>query len=174
MNILVGVNTAKVFGGSLAMGGVMAGIFQPAAGADHLFGEALQPGGRGDRRAAGGHSDVLDREKAARGSAWLDRAYSQPLLTTLITGSVAIVALQPLGGWISEAIAHGASLAIDRGGLLVGSGAVRYLPAAGADRPAPGAGCRSTSSLCRRTAITRCCLSVDGGEWGRSARRLPY
>jgi hypothetical protein len=26
MNILVGVNTAKVFGGSLAMGGVMAGI----------------------------------------------------------------------------------------------------------------------------------------------------
>ena len=44
-----------------------------------------------------------------------------PLLTTLITGSVAIVALQPLGGWISEAIAHGASLAIDRGGLLVGA-----------------------------------------------------
>ena len=44
-----------------------------------------------------------------------------PLLTTLITGSVAIVALQPLGGAISEAIAHGASLAIDRGGLLVGA-----------------------------------------------------
>ena len=34
---------------------------------------------------------------------------------------MAIVALQPLGGWISEVIAHGASLAIDRGGLLVGA-----------------------------------------------------
>ncbi|MDI5811423.1 hypothetical protein MJM95_31740, partial [Salmonella enterica subsp. enterica serovar Anatum] len=32
-----------------------------------------------------------------------------PLLTTVITGAVAIVALQPLGGWISDAIAHGAS-----------------------------------------------------------------
>ncbi len=31
------------------------------------------------------------------------------------------MALQPLGGAISEAIAHGASLAIDRGGLLVGA-----------------------------------------------------
>lgn len=32
-----------------------------------------------------------------------------PLLTTIITGAIAIVALQPLGGWISESIAHGAS-----------------------------------------------------------------
>ncbi|MCO6062721.1 hypothetical protein NG726_39490, partial [Pseudomonas sp. MOB-449] len=32
-----------------------------------------------------------------------------------------IVALQPLGGWISETIAHGASLAIDKGGMLVGA-----------------------------------------------------
>jgi PTS system sucrose-specific IIC component len=44
-----------------------------------------------------------------------------PLLTTLITGSIAIIALQPLGGWISDAIAHGASWAIDRGGFLVGA-----------------------------------------------------
>ncbi|MER3185986.1 PTS transporter subunit EIIC [Salmonella enterica subsp. enterica serovar Chester] len=44
-----------------------------------------------------------------------------PLLTTVITGAVAIVALQPLGGWISDAIAHGASWAIDRGGFLVGA-----------------------------------------------------
>lgn len=27
-----------------------------------------------------------------------------PLLTTIITGVIAIVALQPLGGWISESI----------------------------------------------------------------------
>ncbi|MGS9179274.1 PTS transporter subunit EIIC, partial [Salmonella enterica subsp. enterica serovar Infantis] len=36
-------------------------------------------------------------------------------------GAVAIVALQPLGGWISDAIAHYASWDIDRGGNLVGS-----------------------------------------------------
>ncbi|MGE9805456.1 PTS transporter subunit EIIC, partial [Escherichia coli] len=43
MNILVGVNTAKVFGGSLAMGGVMAGILSsPQLAQITLFGEALQ------------------------------------------------------------------------------------------------------------------------------------
>ena len=45
MNILVGVNTAKVFGGSMAMGGVMAGILSsPQLAQITLFGEALQPG----------------------------------------------------------------------------------------------------------------------------------
>jgi PTS system sucrose-specific IIC component len=45
MNILVGVNAAKVFGGSMAMGGVMAGILSsPQLAQIHLFGENLQPG----------------------------------------------------------------------------------------------------------------------------------
>lgn len=45
MNILVGVNTAKVFGGSQALGGVMAGILSsPQLAQITLFGEALQPG----------------------------------------------------------------------------------------------------------------------------------
>ncbi|VTP66024.1 PTS system EIIBC component SA0186 [Serratia rubidaea] len=44
-----------------------------------------------------------------------------PLLTTLITASLAIVLLQPLGGYISDAITHGANLALDKGGLLVGA-----------------------------------------------------
>ncbi|MGT3087540.1 PTS transporter subunit EIIC, partial [Salmonella enterica] len=63
---------------------------------------------------------------------WIERKFREvlpeslelilnPLLTTLITGTIAIVALQPLGGWISESIAHGASWAIDRGGFLVGA-----------------------------------------------------
>ncbi len=72
MNILVGVNTAKVFGGSLAMrnGGYP---LQPAAGADYAVWRGASAWPRwGDCRAAGGHSDVLDREKAARGAARLD------------------------------------------------------------------------------------------------------
>lgn len=63
---------------------------------------------------------MLDREKLRAVLPGSIELILNPLLTTLITGSVAIVALQPLGGVISEAIAHGASLAIDRGGLLVG------------------------------------------------------
>ena len=40
------MNTAKVFGGSLAMGGVMAGILSsPQLAQITLFGEALQPRG---------------------------------------------------------------------------------------------------------------------------------
>ena len=128
MNILVGVNTAKVFGGSLAMGGVMAGILSsPQLAQITLFGEALQPG-------RGGVIAVL---LVVILMCWIEKRLRavlpgsielilNPLLTTLITGSVAIVVLQPLGGWISDAIAHGASLAIDRGGLLVGSGT--FLP----------------------------------------------
>ena len=127
MNILVGVNTAKVFGGSLAMGGVMAGILSsPQLAQITLFGEALQPG-------RGGVIAVL---LVVILMCWIEKKLRallpgsielilNPLLTTLITGSVAIVALQPLGGAISEAIAHGASLAIDRGGVLGGAGPSR-------------------------------------------------
>ncbi|MCK7338829.1 PTS sugar transporter subunit IIC [Enterobacter cloacae subsp. cloacae] len=123
MNILVGVNTAKVFGGSMAMGGVMAGILSsPQLAQITLFGEALQPG-------RGGVIAVL---LVVILMCWIEKKLRavlpgsielilNPLLTTLITGCVAIVALQPLGGWISEVIAHGASLAIDRGGLFVGA-----------------------------------------------------
>lgn len=123
MNILVGVNTAKVFGGSLAMGGVMAGILSsPQLAQITLFGEQLQPG-------RGGVIAVL---LVVALMCWIEKRLRallpgsielilNPLLTTLITGAIAIVALQPLGGWISEAIAHGAAWAIDRGGFLVGA-----------------------------------------------------
>ena len=123
MNILVGVNTAKVFGGSQAMGGVMAGILSsPQLAQITLFGEALQPG-------RGGVIAVL---LVVVLMCWIERRLRNllpgslelilnPLLTTLIAGTVAIVALQPLGGWIAESIAHGATWAIDRGGLLVGA-----------------------------------------------------
>jgi len=123
MNILVGVNTAKVFGGSQAMGGVMAGILSsPQLAQITLFGEALQPG-------RGGVIAVL---LVVVLMCWIERRLRNllpgslelilnPLLTTLIAGAVAIVALQPLGGWIAESIAQGATWAIDRGGLLVGA-----------------------------------------------------
>jgi PTS system sucrose-specific IIC component len=123
MNILVGVNAAKVFGGSMAMGGVMAGILSsPQLAQIHLFGENLQPG-------RGGVIAVL---LVVALMCWIEKRLRKllpgsielilnPLLTTLITASIAIVALQPLGGLISDAIAHGATMAIDKGGLVVGA-----------------------------------------------------
>ncbi|MGL4455737.1 MAG: PTS transporter subunit EIIC [Plesiomonas sp.] len=123
MSILVGVNAARVFGGSMAMGGVMAGILtHPGLAQVELFGEHLQPG-------RGGVIAVL---LVVAFMCWVEKQLRQrlpeslelilnPLLTTLITASLAIVLLQPLGGYISDLIAHGASLAIDKGGLLVGA-----------------------------------------------------
>ncbi|HKM96401.1 MAG TPA: PTS transporter subunit EIIC, partial [Buttiauxella sp.] len=87
MNILVGVNAAKVFGGSMAMGGVMAGILSsPQLAQIHLFGENLQPG-------RGGVIAVL---LVVALMCWIEKRLRKllpgsielilnPLLTTLIT-----------------------------------------------------------------------------------------
>lgn len=123
MNILVGVNAARVFGGSQAMGGVMAGILSsPALAQITLFGETLQPG-------RGGVIAVL---LVVALMCWLEKRLREglpesvelilnPLITTLITATLAIVILQPIGGYISDGIAHGVNIAIDKGGLLVGA-----------------------------------------------------
>lgn len=122
----------------------MAGILSsPQLAQITLFGEALQPG-------RGGVIAVL---LVVALMCWIERKFRavlpeslelilNPLLTTLITGTIAIVALQPLGGWISESIAHGAS------GRLIAAvsgrrGAGGNVSAAGADRPASGAGADS-------------------------------
>lgn len=174
MNILVGVNAARVFGGSQAMGGVMAGILSsPALAQITLFGEALQPG-------RGGVIAVL---LVVALMCWVEKRLRtllpesvelilNPLLTTLVTASLAILILQPIGGAISDAIAHGANLAIDKGGLLVGallSGLFLPLVLSGLHQ----GWCRSTSSWCRRTVPTRCCRSwrwPASARWGRRWR----
>ncbi len=123
MNILVGVNAARVFGGSQAMGGVMAGILSsPALAQITLFGETLQPGRGGVIAVLLVVALMCWLEKRLR--QWLPESIElilNPLITTLITATLAIVILQPLGGIISDAIAHGVNIAIDKGGLLVGA-----------------------------------------------------
>jgi len=123
MNILVGINAARVWGGSPAMGGVMAAILSsPALGNVTLFSEQLQPG-------RGGVIAVL---LVVACMCWLERRLRHwlpesldlilnPLLTTLLTAGVALMVLQPLGGMISDAIAHGVEQALDKGGLLLGA-----------------------------------------------------
>ena len=108
----------------------MAGILSsPALAQITLFGEALQPG-------RGGVIAVL---LVVALMCWVEKRLRtllpesvelilNPLLTTLVTASLAILILQPIGGIISDAIAHGANLAIDKGGLLVGALLGLFLP----------------------------------------------
>ena len=123
MNILVGVNAARVFGGSQAMGGVMAGILSsPALAQITLFGETLQPGRGGVIAVLLVVALMCWLEKRLR--QWLPESVElilNPLITTLITATLAIVILQPMGGYISDGIAHGVNIAIDKGGLWVGA-----------------------------------------------------
>ncbi|WP_376775516.1 PTS transporter subunit EIIC [Candidatus Sodalis endolongispinus] len=123
MTILVGVNAARVFGGLPAMGGVMAAILSsPGLAQIQLFDQPLQPG-------RGGVIAVL---LVVALMCWVEKSLRRrlpesielivnPLLTTLITASLAIVVLQPLGGAVSDTIAHGVNVAIDRGGMVVGA-----------------------------------------------------
>ncbi|PLR34810.1 PTS sugar transporter subunit IIC [Chimaeribacter coloradensis] len=122
MTILVGVNAARVFGGSQAMGGVMAGILgSPALAQIELFGEPLQPGRGGVIAVLLVVALMCWVERRLRN--WLPESIElivNPLLTTLLTASLAILIVQPLGGVISDAIVQGVNVALEQGGLLVG------------------------------------------------------
>jgi len=123
MLIMVGMNAAKEFGGSPALGGVMAGILMTPGLADvQLFGKALVPG-------RGGVIAVLlvvlftaivekNVRKIVHESVEL---IVTPLITVLISGFVAIIVLQPIGGAISDGIGAIVTNAIQTGGAFVGA-----------------------------------------------------
>jgi PTS system sucrose-specific IIC component len=122
MNILVGVNAAKQFGGTMVFGGIMAGIItHPALKDIVLFHHALVPG-------QGGVFAVLlsvwfmswvERRLHKYVPAFLDMVLT-PMLVILIAGTATLVVLQPIGGYISYAIGQGVTSAIRHGGALVG------------------------------------------------------
>lgn len=142
MNILVGVNAARVFGGSQAMGGVMAGILSsPALAQITLFGEALQPG-------RGGVIAVL---LVVALMCWVEKRLRtllpesvelilNPLLTTLVTASLAILILQPVGGGYFRCHRPRRQSGDRQGRAACRGAALGAVPAAGALRPASGAG----------------------------------
>ncbi len=123
MTIMVGMNAAKEFGGSPALGGVMAGIMMTPGLADiTLFGKALVPG-------RGGIIAVL---LVVLFTAFVEKQVRKvvhesvelivtPLITVLISGFAAMVVLQPLGGIISEGIGAIVTGAIQTGGAFVGA-----------------------------------------------------
>lgn len=123
MNLFVGYNAGKVFGGSPIIGGVLAAVISHPALADiNFFGENLLPGRGG----------VISVVLVAALGAWLEKIlhkivpemfdlFFTPFITVLTAGAAAIFILQPIGGAISDAIGTAATSAINSGGGVVGA-----------------------------------------------------
>lgn len=122
MNLFVGCNAAREFGGSPILGGILAAVItHPSLNDIMLQDEALMPG-------RGGIIAVL---LVTAFGAWLERQLKKivpdmldllltPLLTILIAGFAALFILQPAGGIIASAIGSGVTIAIHEGGALTG------------------------------------------------------
>ena len=118
MNLFVGINAAKVFGGTPILGGVLAAIMTHPS----LTDAGLVPGRGG----------VISVVLVAALGAWVEKflhrvipemfdLFLTPLATVLISGAAAIFVLQPVGGAISETIGTAATGAIASGGAAVGA-----------------------------------------------------
>lgn len=122
MNLFIGINAAKIFGGTPILGGVLAAIMTHPALADvNIFGNAFVPGRGG----------VISVVIVAAFCAWLEKKlhaiipemfdlFLTPLVTVLIAGTAALFILQPIGGALSDAIGHAATTAVQSGGAVVG------------------------------------------------------
>jgi len=122
MNLFVGINTAKEFGGMPIIGGIMGAIVtHPGLSNITLFGSKLLPG-RGGIIAV-----ILVVIFAAYLEKWLHKTvpvmldlFLTPFLTIGISTLIALCVLQPLGGVISEQIGFLATTAVEKGGAFTG------------------------------------------------------
>ena len=122
LNIFVGINAAKEFGGSPMLGGVMAAVLShPGLANITLFGDPLVPG-------RGGIIAVL---LVVFFSSWLEKKlhrivpdmvdlFVTPLAVVVISTFIALFICQPLGGYLSEVIGYAATKSIGSGGALTG------------------------------------------------------
>lgn len=122
MNLFVGYNAAKVFGGTPILGGALAALIShPGLANVTIAGDKLVPGRGG----------VIAVILVAFIGAWLEKhlhrlvptifdLFLTPLLSFLLAGMAAIFVLQPLGGMISAAIGAAATGAVASGGSVVG------------------------------------------------------
>lgn len=122
MNLFIGFNTAKEFGGTPIIGGILGGLLAHPGLANISFdGYALVPG-------RGGVISVL---LAASLGAFVEKKlrrlvpemfslFLTPLLTFLITGAIAIGFFQPIGGFLSDIIGQTATTAVNAGGAVTG------------------------------------------------------
>lgn len=122
LNLFVGINAAKEFGGSPALGGVMAAVItHPDLAKVTLGGKALVPG-RGGIIAVllvVAFSSYIEKKLRKIVPEALD-LFLTPLIVILVSSFVAIYALQPAGGFISDAIGKATKAAIAGGGPITG------------------------------------------------------
>lgn len=122
LGILVGINSAKEFGGSPALGG-LAGILviNPEVANITLFGENLLPGRGGLIGVMFAAIFIAYLEKRIRRyiPASLDIIVT-PTLALLVTGIITYVVFMPIGGIISDGITQGLLYLLDMGGIIAG------------------------------------------------------
>lgn len=122
LNLFVGVNAAKEFGGSPMLGGVMAAIItHPALSDVSLFGINLVPG-RGGIIAVllvVAFSSYIEKITRKYVPDTLD-LFLTPLIVILVSTFVALLILQPLGGIIADGIGVVTKTAIEKGGVVTG------------------------------------------------------
>jgi PTS system sucrose-specific IIC component len=120
--VFVGINTAKEFGGTPALGGA-AGILliNPGLANIKLFGEALVVGRGGLIGVMLAAILIAFLEKRIRKfvPAAIDIIVT-PTLALLITGFATLYVLQPVGGFLSDLITKGLLNLIDIGGVFSG------------------------------------------------------
>ncbi len=122
MNLFVGYNAAKVFGGTPVLGGALGALIaHPALSNIVLNGETLVPG-RGGVIAV-----IMVAFLGAKLEKFFHRIIPQmfdlfltPLFSFLAAGLLAIFILQPVGGVLSAALGNFATGAIHVGGAFVG------------------------------------------------------
>lgn len=122
LGILVGINAAKEFGGSPALGG-LAGILiiNPASASIVLFGEELVPGRGGLIGVLLAAIFIAIVEKRVRKFVpqSLDIIVT-PTIALLVTGIVTYLVFMPVGGFISDVITKGLLAVLDMGGIIAG------------------------------------------------------
>lgn len=122
MNLFVGAQAAKAFGGTPILGGILGGLLShPGLASVAMDGMAFTPG-------RGGVISVL---LVAAFGAWLEQRlrriipeifslFLTPLLTFLIAGTFALLLIQPAGGLLSDLIGSSATAAVQHGGAITG------------------------------------------------------
>lgn len=122
LGVFVGINTAKEFGGSPAMGG-LAGILiiNPAIASIKISGVALVPGRGGliGVLLVAWFMSVLEKRLRKFVPTAIDIIVT-PTLTLLVTGFATYYILQPVGGYLSDGIIGFFKLMISSGGPIAG------------------------------------------------------
>ena len=122
LNYIVGYNASKEFGGNPIIGAVLAYIVTAPALADvAIFGSNIVPGRGGvlSILAISALASYLEKQIRKIVPEVLD-LFVTPLLVVILSTIVALIAIQPVGGFISDGIANMAVIGIEKGGPIVG------------------------------------------------------